>query len=278
MSLFGEQLEARLENDKKAVARNEQLLGAALSGRRASFADANVSAGSVAQQMQLIARYFHLEQPKIDARGHDADEIIEEAVRATNMGRRSVRLTGAWWKDGDGPLLARTRDGGGAIALFPGVLSGLYFTDAATGKKTRVTKANASMFDEDALCFYQPLPARPMTGGEYYLFLLSQIKPGDLVLYFIASILLSVGGIVATMAVKIAFDLGYTIAGFDVLGDRGATYSADEIETAAQNIRPGSIVIYHMNQPKKATFDGVSRVIPKLKAQGWRFAKLENYL
>ena len=28
MSLFGEQLETRLENDRKAVARNEQLLGA----------------------------------------------------------------------------------------------------------------------------------------------------------------------------------------------------------------------------------------------------------
>ena len=80
------------------------------------------------------------------------------------------------------------------------------------------------------------------------------------------------------VAVKIASDLGYTIAGFDVLGDRGATYSADEIETAAQNIRPGSIVIYHMNQPKKATFDGVSRVIPKLKAQGWRFARPEEFL
>ena len=80
------------------------------------------------------------------------------------------------------------------------------------------------------------------------------------------------------VAVRIAHDLGYTIAGFDVLGDGGATFSAGKIEAAAQRIRPGSIVIYHMNRPKKATFAGLARVIPKLKAKGWRFAKLEEYL
>ncbi len=206
MSLFGEQLETRLGNDKEAVARNEQLLGAALSGRGTSFADAEVSAGSVAQQMELIVRYFHLELPDIAVHGQSDDEVIEEVLRATNIPKRSVRLTGAWWKDGDGPLLAMTRDGNGAIALFPGAISGLYYIDAATGKKTRVTKKNAALFDENALCFYQPLPARPMTGRDYLMFLLHRIKPGDLILYFIASILMSVGGVVATMAVKIAFE------------------------------------------------------------------------
>ncbi len=80
------------------------------------------------------------------------------------------------------------------------------------------------------------------------------------------------------VAVKIASDLGYTIAGFDVLGDGGATFSAEKIEAAAHHIRPGSIVIYHMNKPKKATFAGLARVIPKLKSRGWRFARLEEYL
>ena len=42
-------------------------------------------------------------------------------------------------------------------------------------------------------------------------------------------------------------------------------------------IRPGSIVIYHMNQPKKATFAGLARVIPQMKKQGWRFARMEEY-
>ena len=103
-------------------------------------------------------------------------------------------------------LLATMRDGGGAVALFPEAISGLYYLDVATGKKVRVTKKNATLFEEDALCFYRPLPARALTGKEYLMFLIRQIKASDLALYFLASILMSIAGIVSTMAVKIAFD------------------------------------------------------------------------
>ena len=80
------------------------------------------------------------------------------------------------------------------------------------------------------------------------------------------------------VAVKIAARLGYAIAGFDVLGDGGATFSAAKIEASAKRVRPGSIVIYHMNQPKKATYEGLRRVVPQLRARGDRFALLEEYL
>ena len=206
MSLFGEQLETRLQNDAKAVARNERQLGAALGGRRSSATGSRVSAGSVTEQMDLIAGFFHIDAPEIAAEGRDADEVIAEYLRVTNIAQRSVLLTGPWWKDADGPLLARTKDGTSAVALFPGALSGLYYVDGATGKRTRVTSKNAGQFGEEAICFYEPLPARPLTGREYYLFMLRQIRPGDLVLYFVASVLMSVAGIVATTAVKIAFD------------------------------------------------------------------------
>ncbi len=56
MSLFGEQLETRLQNDAKAVARNERQLGAALGGRRSSATGSRVSAGSVTEQMDLMRR------------------------------------------------------------------------------------------------------------------------------------------------------------------------------------------------------------------------------
>ena len=110
MSLFGEQLETRLQNDAKAVARNERQLGAALGGRRSSATGSRVSAGSVTEQMDLIAGFFHIDTPEIAAEGRDADEVIAEYLRVTNIAQRSVLLTGPWWKDADGPLLARTKD------------------------------------------------------------------------------------------------------------------------------------------------------------------------
>ena len=205
MSLFGEQLKARMSNDRAAVAKGERLLGDTLSAGRASDAGEGAG-GSAAQQVKLIASHFKLELPDIAEHGQSDDEVIEEALRATNMAKRSVRLTGAWWKDGDGPLLVTMRDGSGTLALFPGLFFGLYYLDAKTGKKVRVTKDIATRFNEDALCFYCPLPACSMTAQEFIKFLIGQIKPSDIALYLIASILMSVAGIVATAAVKIAFD------------------------------------------------------------------------
>lgn len=208
MSLFGEQLKARLENDRAAVKDNERYLGAVLSAERPSFVASGGTDGGVAWQMALVAQYFKLEPPSVDAVAQDKtdDQIVEEFLRATNMSSRGVRLTGAWWKDCDGPLLATMRNGGVAIALFPRAAYGLYFYDPASGKKVNVTRRNASLFDEEAMCFNCPLPARPLTGKEYLVYLIRKIRPGDIALYFLASILMSVAGVVSTMAVKIAFD------------------------------------------------------------------------
>ena len=63
MSLFGEQLKARLRNDNAAITEGEQLLGETLSAKSATYNEAEISGGSAAQQMKLIARYFQLEKP-----------------------------------------------------------------------------------------------------------------------------------------------------------------------------------------------------------------------
>ena len=206
MTLFGEQLEARLENDNAAVTKNKQRLGAVIGAQRSSFADAKASDTSVALQMELIARYFDLEQPIDVAPNQSDDQVIDEVLRITNMTMRDVRLTDKWWKDSDGPLLVTLRDGSGAVALFSGSYYGLYYHEPETGKRVHVTKKEAQLFNEDARCFYSPLPARPLTGKEYLKLLVHQIKPGDLTLYFLSAILMSVAGIVSTMSVKLAFD------------------------------------------------------------------------
>jgi peptidoglycan/xylan/chitin deacetylase (PgdA/CDA1 family) len=79
------------------------------------------------------------------------------------------------------------------------------------------------------------------------------------------------------IAVQVAQDLGYTITGFDILGDAGATYSKAQIIKVALAARPGTIIIYHMNQPRSATSIGVPEVVKNLRAAGYEFKKLEDY-
>lgn len=79
------------------------------------------------------------------------------------------------------------------------------------------------------------------------------------------------------IAVKIANDLGLEIAGFNLLGDNGALYNANEVYRAyTTRVRPGAIIISHMNHPEKDSSKGIIRAIPELRQKGYTFVKLEN--
>jgi len=78
------------------------------------------------------------------------------------------------------------------------------------------------------------------------------------------------------VAVQVAAALGQQVAGFAVLGDKGATYSKDEVKAALLSARPGDIVILHMNHPESGTRAGVMAAIPELKRRGFSFVRLSE--
>lgn len=77
-------------------------------------------------------------------------------------------------------------------------------------------------------------------------------------------------------AVTIAHKNGVEIAGFSVLGDAGATFSAPKVAQQLENARSGDIVIFHMNHPESGTREGIIEGVTKLKAQGFRFVRLSD--
>lgn len=79
------------------------------------------------------------------------------------------------------------------------------------------------------------------------------------------------------IAVQVAERLGHQVIGFSVLGDAGATYSAEKVTAALLKSSPGSIVILHMNHPESGTGVGVMAAVPLLKKMGFRFVRLSDY-
>lgn len=79
------------------------------------------------------------------------------------------------------------------------------------------------------------------------------------------------------IAAKIVNELGYSIAGFDILGDAGASYSKDQVKKALLSAVPGSIIICHMNHPEKQTAEGLIAAVPELKKRGFIFVKLKDF-
>lgn len=80
------------------------------------------------------------------------------------------------------------------------------------------------------------------------------------------------------LSVQIANDIGEKPLGFNIIGDAGATFSKEQIIKVCKNPTNGSIFIFHMNQPEKSTYEGLSVVIPQLKNKGFSFVKVQDYI
>lgn len=79
------------------------------------------------------------------------------------------------------------------------------------------------------------------------------------------------------VAVEIAHALGHEVAGFSLLGDAGATYSAPQVRAALLRATPGDIIICHMNHPESGTGAGIIAAVPELQRRGFRFVHMSDY-
>lgn len=80
------------------------------------------------------------------------------------------------------------------------------------------------------------------------------------------------------VAVKVCADAGHVPVNFTIISGDAAGFSAERIERRIlAGAKSGAIIIGHMNQPKSKLFAALKKVIPKLKSEGYRFVKLEDY-
>lgn len=78
---------------------------------------------------------------------------------------------------------------------------------------------------------------------------------------------------VATALIR---NMGYLPTGFSVLGDAGATFSADRIFSQLMTCVPGDIILCHMNHPEKETAEGLINALPILREKGFHFVLLKD--
>lgn len=79
------------------------------------------------------------------------------------------------------------------------------------------------------------------------------------------------------IAVQISRDLGHEVAGFSLLGDAGATWSADQVKAALLKAIPGDIALLHMNHPEAGTGAGIMAAVPELKKRGFKFVRMSEF-
>ncbi|MBN8874862.1 MAG: polysaccharide deacetylase family protein [Rhodospirillales bacterium] len=77
-------------------------------------------------------------------------------------------------------------------------------------------------------------------------------------------------------AFGIASSLGFTVAGFSVNGDMGASLPAARVAARVGGAPDGAVIISHVNQPHRDSGAGVVAGITALRRRGARFVRLDE--
>ena len=205
MSLFEEQLKLRKQKDSEYFEDALDGIAGSVMGKRLTDA---LSQKQIAQSaIEDVLRCYHL---KLKSEGvpdeiDTLDEQLEYLLRPHGILRRTVKLEKNWYWDAIGPMLGTRTDDGSAVALIPGKVAGYTFFDSASGKRVHLNRKTAQMIDTEAICFYQPLPLRPLTVKDLIYFMLEQVSVSDLVLYIGMMAVMALLGLLTPLFTKWLF-------------------------------------------------------------------------
>ena len=77
-------------------------------------------------------------------------------------------------------------------------------------------------------------------------------------------------------ALQVIVAMGYKVAGFSINADAGATLKRDAIVARLNAVKPGDIIIAHMNKPGSDTAGGLAIGLKSLLVRGFHFVTLRE--
>ena len=183
MSWFDEQLRSRKESDDQRLDDSVKSIARAVMGQKLAEA---LSRGERTQSaVEEILKYYHykpIELPE-SIRQDSLEKQMEYRLHPFGIMYRPVVLDFGWYRRACGPMIGILKEDDTAVALLPGALGGYYFYDPKTGKRKYLNKATEKLLEQDAICFYKPLPQKALTMFDLLRFTLVQCTVWDFVLY-----------------------------------------------------------------------------------------------
>ena len=157
MGWFDEQIRTVKQNDQNAFEESLLRMASVVLGDKKTrdiTDDRVITKNSIDQ----ILKYFHFKPVEIPDSVRGGDEQLEYCLRPYGIMKRRVKLKDDWYNACFGPILAFRKDDGSPVALLPRPFQGYWYVDPDSGTKTPLTKKKTDEIEEDALCFYKPLP------------------------------------------------------------------------------------------------------------------------
>lgn len=205
MGWFDEQIRDRKRNDDEAFAEAFANMASAITGRKIETL-LNNDRVVTKDAIDEILRYYHVKSREVPDGIGDVNEQLEYLMRPYGIMRRTVKLEDGWYRDAIGAMLGVLRDSGRVVALIPTGLSGYSYIDCETGKRKRINRKNSRLFEEEAIAFYKPFPLKKLSLPSLAAYIVRTLSVSDFVMIALATLALSLIGMISPMISKLLFD------------------------------------------------------------------------
>ncbi len=203
MGWFDEQIRERQKADNEVLEDSFVRIAGAVMGQNMAQA-LNDDRQQTEDAMGEIMRFYHVKPREVPAAIRDMNEVMEYQLRPVGIMRRNVFLEEGWQKDAVGAMLATRKDDGSVAALIPGAF-GYTFLNRKTGKREKVRKSNAGLFQREAVAFYKPFPLKKLTMGGLIRYIIEQISVTDICMLAAAMLLVVLVGMLIPRMTSILF-------------------------------------------------------------------------
>jgi len=181
MGWVQEQMKGRIRTDEENFENSMLDLSSVVLGKKLNAAAIKNERQRTQDALEEILKYYKIKITELPKELKDKNSQLDYALRPAGVMRRPIKLLGKWWKDSIGPILAETKEGD-TIALMPHGMSGYRYKDHSTGQIISVNTSNASKIEQDATCFYKPMPMKALKIKDLIKYIISLLEPIDLVI------------------------------------------------------------------------------------------------
>ncbi len=202
MGWFDRQIRQRMKSDQDVLEDSfVRLAGAVMGGRSAKQLEDRLLV--VREALDEILKYYHCKAAEVPGGIKDPDEQMEYILRPLGIMTRPVKLEEGWYKDAFGPMMGFLKDGGVPAALIPHPLYGYRFGDVSGGRWIVLDKKTAALFEDDAICFYKPLPQKKLGIPDLLLYMKNCLSGRDYILIAAASLAVTLVGMFEPLISKV---------------------------------------------------------------------------
>ncbi len=182
----------------------DALRDAVIGQRLKSILDSSEIEGSIIDE---ILKYFHCryKERNIPISVDTFEKQLEYRLRPFGIEYRSIHLDEDWYHHATQLFLGTLKESGQTVLLKPGKLGGYTMLDPSINKKIHINKKLALTLDEEALCFYPPLPSKSLTIKDLLRFMFAQLTCIDILFYVGSMFVLSILGLLTPLFTKLLF-------------------------------------------------------------------------